>query len=302
MPDTMTTSTLPVMEIRHRWTGNILFSLESDSFRLAVEVAVHSDANLRGANLRGADLGGADLRGADLRGANLRGADLGGAYLRGADLGGAYLRGADLGGANLRDANLGGADLRGADLGGAYLRGADLGGANLRDADLRGADLGDAYLRGADLGGAYLRGADLGGANLRDANLRGADLGDAYLRGADLGGANLLPIRDDLWSVLAGAPAEVEGLRQAIIEGRIDGSTYSGECACLITTLAKVRGCDYQQLPFVKPNSSRLIERWFTNISPGDTPEKSPITKLTLEWVDTFLANMRAVFGPHEGA
>jgi hypothetical protein len=68
---------MELFEIKYRWTGALLFSLEAGSLRLALEAAVKADANLRGANLRGADLGGADLRGADLRGANLRGAHLG---------------------------------------------------------------------------------------------------------------------------------------------------------------------------------------------------------------------------------
>jgi hypothetical protein len=77
-----------LIEIRNRYTDEILFSTEAK-------------------DLRGADLVGAYLRGAYLRDANLGGADLGGAYLRDADL-----RGADLRDANLRDADLGGADLR----------------------------------------------------------------------------------------------------------------------------------------------------------------------------------------------
>ena len=107
------------IEIKHRITGRVLFSLETESLKLCVEAAVRSIADLRGAYLRGAYL----------RDAYLGGADLGGAYLGGADLGGADLGGAYLGGADLRDAYLGGAYLRD-----AYLGGADLGGAYLRDA------------------------------------------------------------------------------------------------------------------------------------------------------------------------
>ena len=149
------------IEIKNRWTGNILFEYlsENNTIKKTVAEAIKSGADLRGANLRGADLREADLCEANLREANLRGA-----YLRGAYLSEANLREADLRGANLRGANLRGANLRGADL-----READLCEANLREANLRGA-----YLRGA-----YLRGADLCGANLRGANLRGA-----YLRGA----------------------------------------------------------------------------------------------------------------------
>ena len=245
------------IEIKNRFSGSVLFSVEIGSLRLAVEAAVKAKADLRGADLRGADLREADLREADLWGANLGEADLGEA--------------------NLGEANLGGADLWGA----------DLGGANLGEANLGEADLG-----GANLWGANLRGAKLWGAKLWGANLWGADL-----RGANLGEANLTSIRDDFWAVLSGAPTEVVGLRQALTEGRIDGSTYHGDCACLVGTLANVRHCDLAALPFVKADSNRLSERWFLQLHPGDTPDNSEAARITLEWLDTWLENMRAAFG-----
>ena len=144
------------IEIKNRWTGNILFEYlsENNTIKKTVSEAIKSEANLRRANLCGADLCGADLCGADLYGADLCGADLCGANLRRSDLYGADLRGADLYGANLRRANLRGADLCGADLCGADLCRSDLYGADLRRANLRGANL-----RGADLceaKGAYM--------------------------------------------------------------------------------------------------------------------------------------------------
>jgi uncharacterized protein YjbI with pentapeptide repeats len=270
------------IEIKSRWSGSVLFSLETDSWKVALEAAVKRGADLRGANLRGANLRGADLRGANLRGADLRDANLCGADLRGADL---------------RDANLCGADLRGADLRGANLRGANLRGANLRGANLRGANLRDANLRGADLRGADLRDANLRGADLRDADLCGADL-----RGADLRDADLTGIRDDIWAVLCSAPREVESLRLALIEGRVDGSTYEGKCACLVGTLANARQCGPTEIPSLKPNASRPAERFFMGIKKGDTPETNQFSKLALQWVDEWLANMRSAFGPVESA
>ena len=263
-----TMATLVKFEIKNRWSGKVIFSHECKSIKEAV-AALNPDADLSGA-----DLSGADLRGADLSGANLRGADLHGADLHGADLHGADLRGADLSGANLIGANLRGANLRGADLHGADLRGADL--------------------RGADLSGANLRGANLRGANLRGANLRGANLSGADLRGADLSGANLTPIRDDIWAVLSAAPAEVPALRSALAEGRINGSVYSGECCCLVGTLGKAHGGNENCIPGLAPNAARPAEMFFLPIRPGQTAETSQHVKLALEWVDQWLANVRA--------
>ena len=74
-------------EIVSRWSGAVLFSIETVTLKLAVELGVKSGADLCGADLRGADLCEADLCEADLCGADLREADLCGANLCGADLG-----------------------------------------------------------------------------------------------------------------------------------------------------------------------------------------------------------------------
>ena len=80
-----------IIEIKNRWTGNIIFSIETGSWKLAVEAAIKgsadlSSADLRYANLRYANLRSANLRYADLRYADLRYADLRYADLRSADL------------------------------------------------------------------------------------------------------------------------------------------------------------------------------------------------------------------------
>jgi uncharacterized protein YjbI with pentapeptide repeats len=66
---------MKLFKIKARISGNILFELNCNSFKICLEKAVST-----GAYLRGAYLGDADLRGA---------------YLRGAYLGGAYLGDAD---------------------------------------------------------------------------------------------------------------------------------------------------------------------------------------------------------------
>jgi hypothetical protein len=198
--------------------------------------------------------------------------------------------------ANLRDANLSYANLIGANL-----RGANLIDANLSYANLIGANLSYANLIGANLRDANLSYANLIGANLRDANLSYANLSYANLIGANLSyanliGANLTPIRDDLWAVLSSAPGEVAGLIEALKNGRVDGSTYEGECACLVGTIANVRGVGFNELGSVKPNSSRPIERFFIGISEGDTPETNSVSKLALEWSEQWLHAMTAAF------
>ena len=271
-----------MFEIKSRFSERVVYSSETaQDIREAVLEAISRGADLSDANLSDANLSGANLSDANLRYTNLRGANLSGANLRGANLSDADLSGADLSGANLR-----GADLRGADLSYANLSDANLRGANLRDADLSGADL-----RDADLSGANLRCADLSYANLSYANLRGANL-----RGANLSGANLRDFRAAFESILLSAVSEVPALRLAIVEGRIDGRVYEGECACLVGTIAKIKHCDYRAIDGIEPNSSNPAEQWFMNIRPGDTPDKHQIARITLEWLDEFQAKFdRAV-------
>jgi Pentapeptide repeats (8 copies) len=216
------------------------------------------------------------VKAAYLSGANLYGAYLYGAYLYGANLSGADLSGADLSGANLSGANLSGADLSGADLSGAYLYGANLSGAYLY--------------------GAYLYGANLSGADLSGADLSGADLSGAYLYGANLSGADLSKIRADFFEVLDAAPFEVGMLRIALEEGWVDGSTYSGECACLVGTIAKARLCsDVNMLEGLKPDANRPAERWFVAIKPG-LPITYPVVEITLKWIDEWIAERTAQY------
>jgi len=166
----------------------------------------------------------------------------------------------------LRDANLRGADLRDADLRDANLRGADLRDADLRDAVLSDAVLRGADLRDADLRDADLRDADLRDADLRDADLRDADLRDADLRDADLRDADLRSFKADFWMILFMARHEVPALITALRDGRVDGSTYTGECACLVGTLENAGATS---LPHV---SSSPAEQWFAMIRKGDKP------------------------------
>ena len=166
---------------------------------------------------------------------------------------------------------------------GANLSGADLSDADLSDANLRYANLSDANLIGADL-----RGANLRYANLSDANLIGADLRGADLRGADLSGADLSDAKDDFFKKMALATAEVAALYKAVIDGRVDGSVYEGECACFVGTIANARGVKISELGDLKADSSSPIERFFMGIRRGDNPSNNPVSSIVKEWIEEF--------------
>ena len=86
-------------------------------------------------------------------------------------------------------------------------------------------------------------------------------------------------------------PREAAGVAKALKEGRVNGSTYSGDCACLVGTIANVRGVDVDTL---KRNSQNPSEKWFMMISEGDKPTDDTgggcAAKIALEWVEEWLA------------
>ena len=193
--------------------------------------------------------------------------------------------------ANLQDANLSGANLRNA----------SLWNTNLRLADLSGADLSGADLRGANLSGANLSGANLRNANLRDANLYYADLRDASLWNADLQAANLRGAknienlewtnsakRDILFILSYSAKVEVVGLKSKIVEGKINGSQYEGECCCLIGSLGNDKAISL--IPFYTKGLHNSGEQLFFQIQEGDTPENNIFSKIALAMCDLILS------------
>jgi hypothetical protein len=202
----------------------------------------------------------------------------------------------DVEGATMRDAVLA-ARAAGSDLSDSDLSGSNLSGSNLSGSDLSGSNLSGSNLSGSDLSGSDLSGSDLSGSDLRDSDLRGSDLS-----GSDLRGSNLTPIRDDIWAVLSSAPREVPALIEALKAGRVDGSTYSGECSCLVGTIAKARTVHFENLVGLEPNSYRPAERFFMGITKGDTPETSQFSKLALDWSQEWLDTMRTAFAPAAAA
>ncbi len=188
----------------------------------------------------------------------------------------------------LQDAVLRGAVLQGAVLQDADLRGADLQGADLRDAVLQDADLRDAVLRGAVLRGAVLRGADLQGADLQDAVLQGADLrGVAFDK---LPQDFINQCSRDILFIFQCLKSELPAFKDKLIAGEIDGSQYTGDCACLVGTLAKTKGEDVDKIcssiPFYQKGTQNMGETWFLNIRKGDTPENNEFSKHVLNLIE----------------
>ena len=179
---------------------------------------------------------------------------------------------------------------------GTYLSRADLSGAYLSRADLGGANLGGANLSRADLRFADLSGADLSRADLSLADLSGADLSGADLSGAIGAEGALNEYRDDIWSILDKSPGEVDGLVALMRAGKIDGQLYEGPCACLVGSIANVRGCRVIDLG-IETDPSRPAEQWFLRIRPGQTPGNSHTVRTALGWIQEWQERQVATAG-----
>ena len=245
-------------DVLNRFSGAIQFTAEIDcadsephcwKLRLAVQWAIKTGADLSDTDLSGADLSYTDLSYTDLS-----------------------------------DADLSYTDLSYTDLSYTDLSDTDLSGANLRRTNLYCADLRRANLYCTDLN--YVK---LSGANLRRTNLYCADLRRADLNYAKLSGANLSGAKEDFLREVLKMPGELEFLRDAIRNGKINGSVYDGECACLAGTLSKATGKSWSIFKDDSPieiDASSTLARFFMGIAEGDTPETNPISAIALEWTN----------------
>ena len=179
---------------------------------------------------------------------------------------------------------------------------ANLKGANLRSANLAGTNLKGADLEGADLAGTNLEGANLRCANLKGADLAGADLAGTNLRGAYLEGVKEIPIdmqnyfKKDLLYVLQNCPIkDVEQLKERIVNGKINGSQYNGECACLIGSLYQIEGLRNESefakshIPYYGCGLHNPSEQLFWQIKEGDKPADNQFSKMALDVIEVYL-------------
>jgi hypothetical protein len=103
-------------------------------------------------------------------------------------------------------------------------------------------------------------------------------------------GYTLEQIKADFFSILGVLTSEINGLKTALIEGKVDGRVYIGACACLVGTIANIRGKRYKEMEDLVPNPQRPVEVFFSYIRKGDTPATNPISAIVLGWITEFQA------------
>ena len=126
----------------------------------------------------------------------------------------------------------------------------------------------------------------------------------ADLRSADLRSAKNIPqsyiniCSRDMLFVFEHLKSELPFLRKALIDGKVNGTQYAGDCACLIGTLAKAKNIttldDIEKkicplIPFYDMGLHNPGEQWFWQIREGDTPDKSFFAKHAVELIDSIV-------------
>jgi hypothetical protein len=116
---------------------------------------------------------------------------------------------------------------------------------------------------------------------------------------------DLAAVKEDFLSVVSKLPGKVPYLRLALLEGRIDGTAYYGECACLKGTLAqKSLGFTFGNVSgaavFIESAlgircgiADSQAEQFFWHIQEGDTPATNPYSAVVLDWLDELLVGER---------
>ncbi len=182
------------------------------------------------------------------------------------------------------------------DLSERSLQAEDLEALDLRNVRANRADFRSACLRNVDFSSTFSDG--LSGTNFEEADVTGMVVVGRDLKSARLSYEQLLTmnwdvVHADVVDILSRAAHEVPGLLAALHAGTVNGTAYEGECACLVGTIAKLRGVHYRDLRNVgiKENSSRPAERFFLAVRKGDTPASNVYARLAATWLEAFIAD-----------
>lgn len=165
-----------------------------------------------------------------------------------------------------------------------------------------GKSLNYSNLSNCDLSGITIRGGSFVDSTFDrsrfvDSRFVGCTFVGSTFDGSRFDERTLAPFKADLFMKLLYAQHEAAGLRKALIEGRVNGQAYEGECGCFVGTIENLRreaGCEVVQV--IKRDSSSPIEIWFMLINKGDTPATNQISKMVVEWVEEFMTLLNIKF------
>ena len=152
------------------------------------------------------------------------------------------------------------------------------------------------WVSGGEVSGdALVSGGWVSGGRVSGGRVLGGRVSGGWVSGGWVSGGRICGYeKQDLIAEILKLPNELEGIRDALACGKINGSTYSTSgCSCLAGTIAKQRGISQiDSGSVIEENGCNFVvdsdsprEQFFMNIHVGDTPENSPICKQAHDWV-----------------
>ena len=100
----------------------------------------------------------------------------------------------------------------------------------------------------------------------------------------------MVSARKEVLRLLEFFPESASGLRLALVEGRVEGSTYYGECSCIKGTIRKLMNVKWMEDIGLVQDPESPAELWFLGIRKGDTDKDNPYSFLAVQWIDEFLS------------
>lgn len=109
--------------------------------------------------------------------------------------------------------------------------------------------------------------------------------------------ADVSKIRADFLSKMLFEGDAIFDLKYKMQNGLIDGGDYGigKKCGCFVGSIANFRKYECEDDVKFVVNSESPIELWFRGIKPGDTPKNNLIVKITMGWVNDFIAAMQSL-------
>jgi hypothetical protein len=103
----------------------------------------------------------------------------------------------------------------------------------------------------------------------------------------------LAPIRENMFAVLNAFPQEAEYVQRMLVEGKIEGGTYTTDrgCSCLFGTIGRVKAMRYDEiLKTARSFKGQNVERLFLLIFPGDTPATNKSAAIAFVLIEEWLS------------
>ena len=191
-------------------------------------------------------------------------------------------------------------DLRSAGYSASALRSAGYSASDLRRASYSASDVLSAGYSASALRRAGYSASALLSASYSASDLLSAGYSASALRRAGYSASDVLSLETSCKEDVQAKAKKMDRDEAAFVAqqlrlGLLDGSTYGAvdSCGCFLGTAARAAGktvSEYCQFHGIKKDGSSPAEKWFMDVSIGDTPENNYAAQKGVEWIEEVLA------------